>query len=232
MEAGRVVPSSNPTRVAGRRCVAFILDGFFFSLISGTILWFFDNDWYQTQGSETTLDPLQSSAYTMIILGLWAIEVLVLEGLYGWTLGKLVMQLRVVRHDGQPPGPLRAFLRYLLWIVDGFPYCLPIVGFALIVSTESHRRVGDLVAGTYVIDSVYAGRMIVHGPTGIVVGEKTVKLEDLGLSSADVKMAARLKSKDPVFDSNLDTYVVWNEKQQRYLMFDKASKTWGPIPES
>src|SRR5439155_168974 len=64
-----------------------------------------------------------------IIAGL--VIFVVIPGLRGWSPGKALVGIRLVNAEGSPPGILRAFLRYILWIVDGFPgYVLaPLVGF-------------------------------------------------------------------------------------------------------
>ncbi len=82
----------------------------------------------------------------------------VLQGFTGWTPGKLVAGIRVVRDDGRPPGFVKALLRWLLWIVDGFPYFIPgLVGFITGLTTTGHRRVGDMVAKTLVVRKAAAG---------------------------------------------------------------------------
>lgn len=73
-----------------------------------------------------------------------------LEGLTGFTLGKLALGLKVVRPGGGLPGPARGFLRNMLRIVDGLPV-LGIVGIVLIVTSAERTRFGDRVAGTRVI---------------------------------------------------------------------------------
>lgn len=73
----------------------------------------------------------------------------VLEGKYGWTIGKLVFKVRVLGEEGKPPGFGRALLRNFLRIVDGFFNF--IVGIALIAFTDNWQRVGDLAARTVVV---------------------------------------------------------------------------------
>ena len=87
-------------------------------------------------------------------LALWggsiAIYVL-LQAFTGWTPGKLITGIRVVREDGRSPGFVKALLRWLLWLVDGFPYFIPgLVGFIVGLTTPGHRRVGDMAAKTFV----------------------------------------------------------------------------------
>jgi len=73
----------------------------------------------------------------------------ILEGGYGWTIGKLVFKIRVLGEEGTPPGFMRALLRNFLRIVDGFFNF--IVGIALIAFTDNWQRVGDLAARTVVV---------------------------------------------------------------------------------
>jgi hypothetical protein len=74
---------------------------------------------------------------------------------------------------------------------------------------------------------VYSGRLIVRTPDGVKAGPQSVKPEDL--AQAGVPTIILKKPKEPVFEKGLDTYIVWNEQQQRLLMFDKATGTWVPV---
>jgi hypothetical protein len=77
----------------------------------------------------------------------------VLTGISGFSIGKGLVGLRVIRQrDGRLCGLGRSLLRWLLWIVDWAPYCLPVVGLVTGLTTKGHRRVGDMAAGTLVVD--------------------------------------------------------------------------------
>jgi hypothetical protein len=62
----------------------------------------------------------------------------------------------VVRENDlhSPPGIGRAFLRYLCWIVDGF---LGVTGFIVALTNPRRRRVGDMAAGTVVVQTNQLG---------------------------------------------------------------------------
>jgi uncharacterized RDD family membrane protein YckC len=110
-----------------------------------------DKTWY-LEGSDVGLLWLSDLGVALIWFGL-------LPGLTGWTPGKLMTGLRVVRGDGRLAGLGRNLARPFLWIADGFPYILPgLVGFILILATKEHRRVADFAAGTYVVASDEVGR--------------------------------------------------------------------------
>lgn len=67
----------------------------------------------------------------------------------GQTIGKRLLNLRVVNADGSSPGLGAALLRWLLLIIEG-----PVtVGSGLLVAllSRNHQRIGDFAAGTLVI---------------------------------------------------------------------------------
>ena len=67
----------------------------------------------------------------------------------GQTLGKMAMNLRVIKQDGTTPTIGAYLMRWLLYIIDG-----PITSFAglvVIIITRNNQRLGDLAAGTVVI---------------------------------------------------------------------------------
>lgn len=68
---------------------------------------------------------------------------------YGQSLGKRLMNIRVVKADGSVPSISSYLLRWLLFPIDG-----PITGgLGLLVAllTKNSQRMGDLAAGTMVI---------------------------------------------------------------------------------
>jgi tetratricopeptide (TPR) repeat protein len=75
-----------------------------------------------------------------------------LEGAWGRTLGKLITGTIVVDGSGRAPGMLKAATRTLLRVVEVDPLLIGGIpaGIALLV-TKRHQRVGDLLAGTYVV---------------------------------------------------------------------------------
>lgn len=74
----------------------------------------------------------------------------VIPRIAGASPGKLLMRIRVVRPDGARAGWRRGLVRALCWGLDGPTLILPIgLWFAWI--TPRHRRIGDYLAGTYVV---------------------------------------------------------------------------------
>jgi uncharacterized RDD family membrane protein YckC len=72
-----------------------------------------------------------------------------LESGGGQTLGKKLMNIRVVAADGSPAGMGKVAIRTVLRVVDGF--ALYLVGLiVMLVTGERRQRLGDLAAGTIV----------------------------------------------------------------------------------
>lgn len=72
------------------------------------------------------------------------------EGFVGWSFGKLLLGLKVVKANGEPYTWGAALLRNVLRIVDGLPV-LYLVGLVSIAVTLKKQRIGDLAAGTLVV---------------------------------------------------------------------------------
>jgi hypothetical protein len=92
----------------------------------------------------------------------------------------------VIGEDGQKPGFVKALLRWLLWLVDGFPYIIPgLTGFIAALSTAGHRRVGDVVAKTFVVRSNAVGT-----PITIEDGGRLIVGDEAGTSAAPLGWGA------------------------------------------
>ncbi|WP_255568428.1 RDD family protein [Salinarchaeum sp. IM2453] len=73
-----------------------------------------------------------------------------LEELYGYTPGKYLLGLVVIKSDGSNCTIGASIVRNLLWIVDALP-TFNLVAMVLILLTDDNQRVGDLVADTVVV---------------------------------------------------------------------------------
>ncbi|MDE2490462.1 MAG: RDD family protein [Elusimicrobia bacterium] len=73
-----------------------------------------------------------------------------LGNLAGGTLGKKLMGLAVVTSSGRAPGPLRALVRALGWVLST---PLANAGFVLALFHPKTRALHDLLAGTYVVEA-------------------------------------------------------------------------------
>ncbi len=170
-------PQGDPTEVLGRRVVAYFIDfilfaGIFIAVMVATrdhsytgapanacrtlrdggfsgVCMQFGHRVYTWKGGNAALGYLLAA-----FLGF--LNLVVLQGITGASVGKQIMGLRVVNAQGGPCGIGRAFVRTLLLIVDNF-FCF-LVGLLVAALTHPHRRVGDMVAGTYVVALADVGR--------------------------------------------------------------------------
>jgi uncharacterized RDD family membrane protein YckC len=163
-----------PTAVVGRRVAALILDAILFDAILAVFYFplatkktdivadvlsgkldpssstYINIGDYSLVGSKAALFFLLT--FVLYIAWFW-----ILPGIKGWSPGKLICSIRIVKDDGScPPGIGRAIVRQLLWIVDGIFFGL--VGFVTALSSKQNKRVGDMVAGTLVVDKQFAGQ--------------------------------------------------------------------------
>lgn len=177
----------DPTAVMVRRAIAHLIDTALYAaaLVGPALLFVNTRDFAPGE----TLDRISqadngdlvgyagSTVYTLaesdlyvavaIALGLFVLVAVVLQGLTGGTIGKFVTGIRTVRADGGRPGIFRALVRSLLWVVDGLPSSIPVlavplVGGLLSLVTTGRRRLGDLVARTYVVHRQFTGTSIVQ----------------------------------------------------------------------
>jgi uncharacterized RDD family membrane protein YckC len=68
---------------------------------------------------------------------------------HGQSLGKYIMKIRVVQVDGSSPSMGSLLLRWVLILIDIYFNC---IGLVFIICTKKHQRLGDLAAGTMVIE--------------------------------------------------------------------------------
>ncbi|SDS57601.1 Uncharacterized membrane protein YckC, RDD family [Nocardioides scoriae] len=102
-------------------------------------------------GLLATSEALAAAYGVVAVVGALVVAPTVLETLTGGrTLGKLALGLRTVRDDAGPVSFHHVFVRHLvgvveLWLLVGVP------ALAAALVTTRGKRLGDLVAGTYVV---------------------------------------------------------------------------------
>ena len=100
---------------------------------------------YSSSAVNSLVDQLQ-----LIFLLTGALNFVVLQGLTGASLGKHITGLRVVGKNGRRVSFGWNVLRTLFLVVDFF-FSFAIVGLITAFSSKGHRRVGDMVASTFVV---------------------------------------------------------------------------------
>ncbi len=88
----------------------------------------------------------------LVFFGVPTVYHTVLEGLLAFTPGKWLCGIRVTDTEGRVPGARRALVRTLLRLIEVNPLLLGGVPAGLVANyTKWHQRLGDLLAGTYVL---------------------------------------------------------------------------------
>jgi uncharacterized RDD family membrane protein YckC len=122
------------------RGLAYIIDAF--TVVAAALVYL-----ELTQFQLTTSNLL---LFQLVFIGALSVYRFVWEGALGWTPGKRLMQLTVVRTDGSPCGWTAALLRNILLPLD----MQPVMGLFGIVSMATgfrRQRIGDRAAGTLVV---------------------------------------------------------------------------------
>ncbi len=247
-----VAPPSDPTAVFGRRLLAAIIDiailfvpavmlaSSQFEYLeladgrSGTE--FCDQFLEQSSGACFNLNDTvyfsdaSFGATQAVGLGLQVLLLVLLQGLLGWTPGKLLTGIRTVREDGRPAGIGRAALRWVLLIVDGQPCGLPLVGLITGLTTKGHRRVGDMAAKTFVVRAAAAGApIVVPGLTAPAPPEGYGSGGGWGGPPPPTAAAAPAGAPAPQWDAVRGTYIQWDLAQNAWMQWDEPGQRWFKI---
>ena len=160
-------PTTGP-KLDNRRVLAAIVD---LAIVgAGTVLILFAADALASDSGDVR------GALSAVILG-WALYYyFALESGDGQTVGKKLLKLRVVRADGRPAGMREIAVRTVLRVVDGVGAY--IVGLIVMLATGQRRqRLGDLAAGTIVVDASAPASMPPAPVAAAAVAEAPVEHE-------------------------------------------------------
>ncbi|MGZ5116057.1 MAG: RDD family protein [Burkholderiales bacterium] len=128
----------------GLRAVATIIDTVLL-LVVGYVLALFTGN---TTATGFNLSGGPFFIWLLIAIGYYT----VLEARSGQTLGKRLINLKVVKLEGAAPIDMQAaIVRNVLRLVDGFLFYL--IGAIAVWTSDKKQRLGDRVAGTIVVRS-------------------------------------------------------------------------------
>jgi uncharacterized RDD family membrane protein YckC len=135
------------------RFVAILIDYFIITIIVGLlVLPFLAAAVAVTTVSENVSAIAWGSVAIASLIGLaiWFLYFTLLEGHYGQTVGKMALNIKVVREaDGMPIDYSEAAVRTVLRIIDGlFDY---LIGAIFIWTSDQNQRLGDRAAHTVVV---------------------------------------------------------------------------------
>jgi uncharacterized RDD family membrane protein YckC len=123
----------------GKRVIAYIIDAIIVGIVVALII-----------GIAEVIDfPEWLQALVSIVLAYGYF--IYMEGTTGPTIGKRIMNIRVISESGSPITMGESAVRNILRIVDML--FVGLVGLILIIFTQKKQRVGDMAARTVVINA-------------------------------------------------------------------------------
>jgi uncharacterized RDD family membrane protein YckC len=136
----------------GDRLIAFVLDiAFLFAVFAIVDAWAFMR-WGIVDGAELKLTVAALLIAGSLNAAIFFLYFWLLEALFGSTAGKVLVGIRVVQTT--PRHPFAAFaIRNLLRAIDGLGFYL--LGAVIAGCSKIHRRLGDICAGTVVIEGFF-----------------------------------------------------------------------------
>lgn len=260
--------ASPPTKVSARRYLAHLIDALI-RIAAGVVPFVLLSDRVSVDALDPTIADRFERVDTFAVAGDRAIRIddrvfllerqelfiiaaiaigvtllfdVIIQGRAGWTIGKALTGLRTVNKDGDRPGILRALVRTVLLVIDVIPsYLLPLVGGLFIFASDANRRLGDLVAGTFVVDRDAWGEdprgegdidtssweTLDEHPghvTRLAEGE-SLKVGE----PADDEPTAKAPAYQPQWDPARQAYLQWDPRRKTWLQFDDDSQEWRPI---
>lgn len=152
----RAVP---PTASIARRAAAFAIDEAIVFALAWTVTFLAASLHLLRIPDMDVLGQRNPAAGLLWLVSIFELPIMLayftlFEGLWGRTPGKVLLGLRVVRLDGQRTSAFDGFLRNLLrllWVTPFGPLFIFLDLWSL-RSTELDQRMGDLAAGTLVLD--------------------------------------------------------------------------------
>lgn len=174
------------------------------------------------------LNTVQAQLYAAFI-GFGLFNYIILTAIAGGTVGKLLFGLRVVTARGQRAGLGRNLVRWLLLIVDQACCWLP--GLLTSFNSKGHRRVGDMVAGTYVVHRSAEGRLL-HIPGHLhVKGRHEFGAFGPAPAAPEPTLGSGGGIDAPVFDPSRNTYVRYDQSSGVWFQWDDRTQAWVPAEQ-
>lgn len=269
-------PVGDPTDVTGKRLGAWLIDGVIYVVLSNVLTavlglgsfatrqitdlgnippetfcasWRAANDGICIASEDSVLLVDDPYGGLVVFAGLF-ILFCVVQGVLGGSLGKLAVGLRIVKRDGSQAGIGASFARTLMWIVDAIP-CIPLVGLITMSTSKGHRRVGDMVAGTFVVPASHVGQPVIlpgepgygriptgQAPWGGAPGTTTHGTPPAGYDITGLPPATfgpgtssepQYEADTPSWDAARNTYIKYDSTRAAWLELDQATNQWVPI---
>lgn len=165
------------------------------------------------------------------------LNLVVLQGLTGASVGKLILGLRVVRENGQKAGIGWAALRYVLLAVDSICCFLP--GAVLVFTTKGHRRLGDMAASTFVVRAGQLGTPPqvpgMNSPwPGQQPGYQTGAMPGWGPQAGPAPQSqpqGQPSGEGPTWDQARNAYIQYDRERSEWMQWNDQAQAWRPIDQ-
>ncbi|MBW4441477.1 MAG: RDD family protein [Plectolyngbya sp. WJT66-NPBG17] len=192
----------------GNRTIALVVDYLLWGAVLIGLLIFWTVLSFQLQQYFPTVSNIELWITAISILMTFAVYTgyfVFFETLWrGQTPGKRYSKIRVIRDDGQPIGVAQAILRALIRPIDDTFF----VGMLLIILTKREKRLGDLIAGTMVIQE-----------------ERSIAASTFTTSSEAESLADELLTAQNLNALLPDDFAVIREYLQRRSLLDARART-------
>jgi len=131
----------------GQRLFAFFIDMFFLALFYYFLLLLLEKSGIVEIGKSWAFVSVMSLPYFLYypVLQYWN---------NGQTIGKQILQLRVVKIDNTHPGLGDFLIRWVIRLFEVFPAVVPGLALLVMVVNNKKQRLGDIAAKTTVISEV------------------------------------------------------------------------------
>jgi len=123
-----------------------LIDYIVFFLVFTPATYFVKGVWIMTPRDHlwVIFDPICA-----VFLGVIIIYSVLMEWLFGQTIGKMMLKLKVVTRGGEKIHFRQSLYRFLGRLVDGLFFYL--IGILIVNGNDEKQRFGDKIAGTVVI---------------------------------------------------------------------------------
>ena len=144
-----------------------------------------------TSSSRVNDDYVAAAAVTAYVLVLVAYPTAFETLSRGKTLGKMALGIRVIGDDGSPVRFRQALVRALVGVFEIWTFVLAPVGLITSIISVRGKRVGDMFAGTYVVQERVPARrplppVFATVPPPLVGWAKSLQVSSLSDQTADV----------------------------------------------
>jgi len=225
MQSITTVPGADPTDVVGRRVVSALIDLGVPAVLSIVLNFavqgslFFGPQFGTTSGLDGTAAAVTLFLYAFQLVW-WIGNLALLRGIKGSSLGQRAVGLVTVTEDGQVLGGGMGFVRTLLGVVDGAPWCcyLYLVGLITMLSSKKHQRVADMVVKSFVVDKALLGTPIFGTWGNFGVGPYAQSVGDLAPPPGQ-----------PQWDPTRNSWVTVDPATGTWYRFDQTTNTWLPL---